>query len=431
MATEILRPNGAGSLTDIPWQYPDSTYHWDKVDEASADEDGTYVWHDNTYGSVMVGDLYALPDSGIGVGTINSVTIYVRGRGLYGVNYEWIQTYIKTGGTAYTGTQEQISGTSYQDWSTAYTTNPQAGGAWTWAQINALEAGVRICDSAGAPRGVRCTQVWVVVDYTVVAPTVTTQAATDVAATSCTGNGNITATGGVNCSRRGFCYMVGTSGDPTTANSVAYDDGDFGTGAYTKAITGLSSGTGYRVRAYAVNSAGTGYGATVQVTTTATEIIAVVITATAEALVPTLSYDYIFDVVVATATAELPIPGVGIGIEIEAVVSTATAEALVPTLSYDYIFDVVVATATAEALVPTIAYDYIIIAVPATATAEVLTPTLSLDYVITAVVATADAALLIPTIEVIFGAVLTILANSYRQLNLISESYRQLTLKEE
>jgi hypothetical protein len=36
---------------------------------------------------------------------------------------------------------------------------------------------------------------------------------------------------------------------------VAYDDGSFGTGAFTKSITGLSPNTSYRVRAYAVNSA--------------------------------------------------------------------------------------------------------------------------------------------------------------------------------
>jgi len=100
-----------------------------------------------------------------------------------------------------------------------------------------------------------------------VAPTVTTQSATNVEKTTCTGNGNITDTGGENATRRGFCYMTGTSGDPTTANSVAYDDGDFTTGAFSKGITGLTAGTNYRVRAYAVNSEGTGYGNTVQVTT--------------------------------------------------------------------------------------------------------------------------------------------------------------------
>lgn len=101
----------------------------------------------------------------------------------------------------------------------------------------------------------------------IVVPTVTTSTCSDVAQTSATGNGNITDTGGENCTRRGFCYMEGTSGDPTTSNSVVYDDGGFGTGAFTKSITGLSAGTNYRVRAYAVNSAGTGYGTTVQLTT--------------------------------------------------------------------------------------------------------------------------------------------------------------------
>lgn len=108
----------------------------------------------------------------------------------------------------------------------------------------------------------------IVITYTpLVAPTVTTQDATDLAATSMTGNGNITATGGANATRRGFCYKVGTSGDPTTSDSVAYDESSYGTGAFTKSITGLTPNTSYRVRAYAVNSAGTGYGTTVTVET--------------------------------------------------------------------------------------------------------------------------------------------------------------------
>jgi len=57
------------------------------------------------------------------------------------------------------------------------------------------------------------------------------------------------------------------SNNPTTSDSVAYDDGDFGTGAFTKSVTGLTAGTAYRVRAYAINSAGTSYGATVDVVT--------------------------------------------------------------------------------------------------------------------------------------------------------------------
>jgi len=97
--------------------------------------------------------------------------------------------------------------------------------------------------------------------------TVTTQAVSDIAVTTITGNGNITSIGSDNCTRRGFCYIEGEAGDPTTADSTAYDDGSFGTGAYTKGITGLSASTNYRVRAYAINPSGTSYGTTVQTTT--------------------------------------------------------------------------------------------------------------------------------------------------------------------
>ena len=101
----------------------------------------------------------------------------------------------------------------------------------------------------------------------IVVPTVTTQACTAVTDISATGNGNITVIGGAYATTRGFCYMEGTEGDPTTANSTVYDEGSFDVGAYTKSITGLTAETGYRVRAYAINPAGTSYGITVQLTT--------------------------------------------------------------------------------------------------------------------------------------------------------------------
>jgi hypothetical protein len=100
-----------------------------------------------------------------------------------------------------------------------------------------------------------------------VAPTLTTSAMSNIYSTKATANASITNIYGANATRRGFCYMTGTSGDPTTSNNVVYEDGSFGTGSYSKVITGLSPSTNYRVRPYAVNSAGTGYGTTVQLTT--------------------------------------------------------------------------------------------------------------------------------------------------------------------
>ena len=106
------------------------------------------------------------------------------------------------------------------------------------------------------------------------APTVTTQNCTDILDTTATGNGNVTDVGaGYSAvTSRGICYMVGTSGDPTTANSKVQEDGSFAAGAFTRSLTGLTGSTGYRVRAYAINATGTGYGATVQLTTLKTYV---------------------------------------------------------------------------------------------------------------------------------------------------------------
>ena len=103
--------------------------------------------------------------------------------------------------------------------------------------------------------------------YYVLPAIVTTQAVTEVSSATGLGNGNITRTGESTVTRRGFCYVAGTSGDPTVADGVAYDDGSFEMGAYEKEITGLSGGTSYRVRAYVVNTEGVGYGNTVQMKT--------------------------------------------------------------------------------------------------------------------------------------------------------------------
>lgn len=91
----------------------------------------------------------------------------------------------------------------------------------------------------------------------VVAPTVTTQAASNIEATTATGNGNITATGGEDCTARGFEWDT-DSGAPY-ANTVS-TSGTYSTGAFTGSLTSLPTGTTIYYRAFATNSAGTGYG---------------------------------------------------------------------------------------------------------------------------------------------------------------------------
>ena len=74
-SVEFLRPESPGDATGIDSQTPGSGAHWDKVDDTSADNLATSV---NTASTSYQQDLYGLTDSGVGTGTIDSVTVYVE-----------------------------------------------------------------------------------------------------------------------------------------------------------------------------------------------------------------------------------------------------------------------------------------------------------------------------------------------------------------
>lgn len=101
-------------------------------------------------------------------------------------------------------------------------------------------------------------------------PTITTQAPT----LPNTGNGNITNTGGENNDKRGFVFGKTSQSGPgdVAPGASGYDDfvektGNFGTGAFTDALTPLAINTVFFVRAYGHNSSGYGYGNEVSFTT--------------------------------------------------------------------------------------------------------------------------------------------------------------------
>jgi hypothetical protein len=86
---------------------------------------------------------------------------------------------------------------------------------------------------------------------------VSTTAATGILATSAVLGGNVSSDGNNTVTENGVCYSL--TQNPTTANTkIAMGSG---TGAFSNSVTGLTAGTFYYVRAYAINGQGTAYGA--------------------------------------------------------------------------------------------------------------------------------------------------------------------------
>ncbi|MGE5342808.1 MAG: leucine-rich repeat domain-containing protein [Candidatus Omnitrophota bacterium] len=104
---------------------------------------------------------------------------------------------------------------------------------------------------------------WEMHQYQCDCPVLTTNSVTSITSTSATCGGNITSNGGVGITARGVCWS--TSAYPTTTNSKTTDG--TATGSFSSSLTGLTPGTTYHVRAYAINVFGTSYGNDVIFTT--------------------------------------------------------------------------------------------------------------------------------------------------------------------
>jgi len=261
----------------------------------SDDGDTTYLKSTVTSPQYHCYDMAAFAPSYL---TINSVTLYVKSRSAvdsFGMgNYDTIivTPYVRISGTRYEGTGASTpSNGSYYTFSKTWTTNPATGLAWTAAVIDAAEFGLR-SENYGISSQLNTTYLYVSVDYSApTAPVVTTQAVTSIAETTATGNGNVTSDGGSAITERGT--VISTSANPTTADHKDTAAGT--TGAYTTSITGLTKGTLYHVRAYAINAIGTGYGTDVSFTTLTDPTISTVAASQVAATTARLNSNVTFD----------------------------------------------------------------------------------------------------------------------------------------
>jgi hypothetical protein len=266
-ATETLRPNAAGDETNIP-SSNGCTYHWQCVDDVTPDEDATEV-HNTLGDATFRKDLYNLPAHS-GSGTINHIKVYARAKSApYNGYYTGLQIWLKTGGTAYVGSEITLT-TSYATYSYQWSGNPQTGLDWTWADIDALQIGIAVRDSGyGYQLYSVCTQVYVEIDYTPSgAPTVVTNAASSIEETTATTNGEVTVVNDTNITERGFVWDTSTHGDPGDTDPDVSDyannwteSGSWTTGSFSHGLTSLTEGELYYFRACAYNDAGYwGYG---------------------------------------------------------------------------------------------------------------------------------------------------------------------------
>ena len=103
-------------------------------------------------------------------------------------------------------------------------------------------------------------------DVIKVTPTISITAVTNITATSAKSGGDVTSDGGAAVTSRGVCWC--TDQNPTTSNDKT--QGGSGTGSFTSTISGLTPGTIYNVRAYAINEVGTAYSSQATFTTLST-----------------------------------------------------------------------------------------------------------------------------------------------------------------
>ena len=97
--------------------------------------------------------------------------MYARVWKIYYPTYAYLA--VKTGGTVYESDQKGITGGyptyPFETLSYTWSNNPNTGQAWTWTQIDALQAGIRQNSWYLAPNNwgtAKTTQVYVVVQYT-------------------------------------------------------------------------------------------------------------------------------------------------------------------------------------------------------------------------------------------------------------------------
>lgn len=180
----IIRPNGGGDANlnycsggGFCGAYYDCSTQWQMADEATPDYYASYV-EDHLYDSY---DLYNFDDPTQIYDRIVSIVVTQVSRAWYcptnaavcrGAD-TWCVNLVKTHGEIYYSSKFElkwntdIRPSGWSECSTTFQVNPSTQQAWTWDEINALEAGPMLhCKYPQSPwTGTLCTQFYVTVNY--------------------------------------------------------------------------------------------------------------------------------------------------------------------------------------------------------------------------------------------------------------------------
>ena len=159
MATEILRPDADGD--EVALLANGAAADWDCVDEASPDDDTTYLSNNTT---TFVYDSLNLQASALSGETITAIDAWDRSRvaASPGAQDEK-EAGVRLGGANTMGAVFQFDSTLYIDRESAALARP-GGGSWAVSDLASLQVRIGLRENGSSTA--RCTQAWVEVNYT-------------------------------------------------------------------------------------------------------------------------------------------------------------------------------------------------------------------------------------------------------------------------
>ncbi len=156
-STLTLWPDGQGYYSSWTNSGCDSSSEWQCVNGNPVNTSvNLYTSSKNIYES------FTFQDTGLVDKTINRVTLYFYGQ-RYSITRYQFQPLIRANSINYLGSVKSLT-LDYAYSSQDYPTNPATGTAWTIAQVDALEAGMK---SYSANYGGRIAQMYAVVNYSI------------------------------------------------------------------------------------------------------------------------------------------------------------------------------------------------------------------------------------------------------------------------